>query len=104
MVLNIEVLGIYTGYIQLTGRYNYQSFSDFISDPKVMDGADYVSKNYPWLASGFWWYKNNMNKLCEKNPSVETVTKKVNHGKIGLKERKEYYDKCVKHIKEININ
>jgi predicted chitinase len=30
-------------YIQLTGRSNYQAFSDYIKDPKVMEGVKYVS-------------------------------------------------------------
>ena len=42
------------GVIQLTGRSNYQAFSDFIQDPKVMDGVDYVSMTYPFSSAGFW--------------------------------------------------
>ena len=34
------------GYIQLTGRSNYQAFADYIGDPKVMDGAAYVGAKY----------------------------------------------------------
>ena len=79
------------GYIQLTGKNNYKAFSDSIGDPKVMDGADYVSKNYPWTSAGFWWEKNKMNELCDKNSTVEQVTKRVNGGKNGLADREEKY-------------
>jgi hypothetical protein len=41
------------GAIQLTGRYNYQRFSDFIKDLDVMDGAAYVSTRYPFTSAGF---------------------------------------------------
>jgi len=54
------------GVIQLTGKYNYQAFSRFINDPKVMDGADYVGANYPFTSAGFWWKNNNMNALCDR--------------------------------------
>jgi len=49
-----------------------------------MDRVSYVAKKYPWTSAGFWWYKNNMNRLCDGNPSVETVTKRVNKGKMDL--------------------
>ncbi|GFE71059.1 peptidoglycan-binding protein [Chroococcus sp. FPU101] len=82
------------GVIQLTGRSNYQVFSDFIQDPKVMDGVNYVSITYPFSSAGFWWYRNNMNDLCDRGGSVEQVTKRVNGGNRGLAERKAYYQKA----------
>ena len=82
------------GYIQLTGRSNYQQFANYIHDSKVMDGVSYVSKKYPWTSAGFWWHRNGMNKLCDGNPSVEVVTKRVNGGYNGLAERKRYYDRA----------
>lgn len=82
------------GVIQLTGRSNYQAFSDFIHDPKVMNGVDYVSTTYPFSSAGFWWHRNNMNDLCDRGGSVEQVTKRVNGGIRGLAERKAYYQKA----------
>ena len=52
-----------------------------------MDRVSYVAKKYPWISAGFWWYKNNMNRLCHGNPSVETVTRRVNEGTNGLADR-----------------
>jgi predicted chitinase len=82
------------GYIQLTGRYNYQKFSNYIGDQKVMNGCSYVATNYPWTSAGYWWYTNGLNTLCDKGASVETITRKVNGGLNGLAERKKYYDKA----------
>jgi predicted chitinase len=79
------------GYIQLTGRYNYQQFSNYIGDSRVMEGCKYVASNYPWTSAGFWWHNNNMNSLCDSSPSVETVTRRVNGGTRGLAERQQYY-------------
>ena len=83
------------GFIQMTGRSNYQAFANFMNDQKIMDGVDYVAKNYPWSSAGFWWKSNGMNSLCDdKNTTVEKVTKKVNGGTRGLEERKKYYTKA----------
>jgi predicted chitinase len=82
------------GYIQLTGRSNYQEFANSIGDKEVMEGFSYISKKYPWSSAGFWWKKNNMNILCDKGASVRVITKKVNGGKRGLSQRQKYYDKA----------
>ena len=82
------------GYLQMTGRINYQKFADYIGDSKVMEGYSYVASKYPWTSAGFWWYNNGMNKLCDNGASVETITKKVAGGTNKLSERKKYYDKA----------
>ena len=83
------------GYIQLTGRYNYQAFANYIGDQNVMQGVDYVATHYPWQSAGFWWYKNSMNSLCDSGASVEQVTKRVNGGYNGLESRRSYYNKAI---------
>lgn len=82
------------GYIQLTGRSNYQDFADFIGDPDVMKGVEYVAEHYPFTSAGFWWQNNRMNELCDTNPSVAAVTLRVNGGSNGLQDRQMYYDRC----------
>ena len=70
------------GYIQLTGRYNYQQFSDYIEqeygyDSKIMsEGADYVAKAYPWEAAGYYWNKHNVNETIKKGTEggQDTIT------------------------------
>ena len=87
------------GFIQLTGRANYSDFSKYMNDPKIMDGVDYVALNYPATSAGFWWYNNKMNALCDRNPTVEEVTRRVNGGTNGLADRKVYYNRCLDIIK-----
>ena len=87
------------GYIQMTGRANYQAFANYIADPKVMDGVSYVANKYPMTSAGFWWHNNHMNELCDKNPSVDQVTLRVNGGYNGLDDRKKYYARCCEVIK-----
>jgi putative chitinase len=79
------------GYIQISGRWNYQQFADFIGDQEVMNGYEYVAQNYPFTSAGFWWSSNNMNGLCDTNPTVEQVTRRVNGGLNGLEDRKHYH-------------
>lgn len=88
------------GFIQMTGRANYEKFAKFTGDSKIVQqGAVYVAKKYPWLAAGYWWHQAQMNKLCDQNASVEQVTRRVNGGYNGLAERKSYYNKCLQVIK-----
>ena len=54
------------GYLQLTGRSNYQALANYLNDQSIMLGVDYVATNYPWTSAAYWWYKNNMNSLCDK--------------------------------------
>ncbi|MCL1902962.1 MAG: hypothetical protein FWF94_00910 [Oscillospiraceae bacterium] len=83
------------GYLQMTGRYNYQQFADYIDDQRVMLGVDYVAENYPWMSAGFWWHNNGMNELVDGGTTVEEVTLKVNGGLAALYERQRYYNMAV---------
>ena len=86
------------GYIQLTGRANYQDFCDYIRDPRVMEGVDYVSSTYPFTSAGFWWHNNRMNELIDNGAGVEQVTRRVNGGYNGLADRQKYYERCLEVI------
>jgi putative chitinase len=83
------------GAIQLTGRLNYQAFSNHIKDCRVMEGCDYVAENYPMTSAGYWWFLNDMNALCDRpDVNVEMVTRRVNGGVNGLDDRIHYYEKA----------
>lgn len=86
------------GVIQLTGRNNYQRFANHIGDQRVMEGCHYVAEVYPFTSAGYWWHSNDMNKLCDRNATVEQVTRRVNGGYNGLEDRKHYYRKALQHI------
>ena len=94
-------------YLQLTGRYNYQAFSDWLSkigkpDPKVMgEGAEYVGYQYPWTASGYWWLLNEMNSYCAArqectNVQIDQVGARVNgrNRPNGADDRISYTDRA----------
>lgn len=89
------------GVLQMTGRWNYQRFADYIKDPFILvKGCDYVADNYPFSSAGHWWKANGMNDLVDSGASVEQVTRKVNGGITGLKDRQNQYDRIVKLLKE----
>ncbi|MDR2736852.1 MAG: peptidoglycan-binding protein [Gracilibacteraceae bacterium] len=84
------------GYLQLTGRYNYQRFSVYMGDPNILNvGVNYVAEYYPWSSAGFWWMDNRMNVLIDSGATVLQVTLKVNGGTNGLQDRQYYYNRCV---------
>jgi putative chitinase len=79
------------GLIQLTGRYNYQRYTDY-SGVDIVNNPDLASelKHSIDIACWYWVYgssKGNLNKLADKD-SVLAVTKGVNGGDTGLTERK----------------
>jgi putative chitinase len=85
------------GAIQLTGRYNYQRFADYIKDPDVMDGAAYVSIRYPFTSAGFWWHLNAINAFVDQGASCRQVSAKVNgrDPANGLADREAYFARAV---------
>ena len=85
------------GAIQLTGRYNYQRFADYIKDPDVMDGASYVSIRYPFTSAGFWWHLNAINAFVDQGASCRQVSAKVNgrDPANGLADRETYFARAV---------
>lgn len=91
------------GYIQLTGRNNYQAFANGVGDQNVMQGVEYVAARYPWASAGFWWNRAVMNALVDGGATVEQVTRRVNGGYNGLEDRKKLYARWTEQnpIKEV---
>lgn len=86
------------GFIQLTGKTNYQAFDKTVED-NIEANPDLVATKYPLLSAAWFWSKNGLNAIADQGASDEVVTKitkKVNGGTIGLADRiahfKEYYN------------
>ena len=86
------------GYIQLTGKYNYLRLSQYLNDPQVMNGVEYVAENYPFTSAGYWWMDNDMNELIDSGADVLAVTRRVNGGTNGLADREKYHAICLEVI------
>jgi putative chitinase len=82
------------GYLQLTGRANYEVLARRVEDPRVMEGVEYVAATYPFTSGGVWWDANKMNQLIDSGANVEQVTRRVNGGYNGLADRKYYYSRA----------
>ncbi|MBD2178463.1 chitinase [Pseudanabaena sp. FACHB-1998] len=87
------------GFIQLTGRANYQDFANFIGDQRVMQGASYVGENYPFTSAGFFWKNNDINALADNGSSeanVDAVGARVNgvNPPNGYVDRRNYFAKA----------
>ena len=83
------------GYIQLTGKNNYQSFTNHIGEDCVAN-PDLVATKYPLASAGFFFNSNNIWAICDQganDATVTKVTKAVNGGTHGLAERQQNFDK-----------
>jgi putative chitinase len=77
------------GYIQLTGKNNYTSFSKFVGEDCVAN-PDLVATKYPLASAAFYFSSNNIWAICDRgadDATVTSVTKAVNGGTHGLAER-----------------
>lgn len=61
------------GYIQLTGKTNYTSFTDFIGEDCVAN-PDLVATTYPLASAGFFFNSNNIWPVCDRGADDATVT------------------------------
>ena len=78
------------GFLQLTGRINFQAFSDFIGDPKIMDDPSLVATKYPLTSAAWFFDKRGLWAICDEGVDqdiVKKVTLKVNGGYNGLADR-----------------
>lgn len=91
------------GYIQVTGRYNYNEFSKAMNDPLIFEeGTSYVAENYAWEAS-CWFWMTFVHGVFEanNNPTVIDVTVEVNEGYAAIEEREKEYNLIVEYDKQL---
>jgi putative chitinase len=75
------------GLIQLTGKENYANCGtalgiDFVGNPNLL-----IEPKYAALSAGWFWNKKGLNGLADAS-DIETMTKRINGGLIGLEDRK----------------
>ena len=86
------------GVLQLTGKYNYSRLSKGISDPKVMDGVDYVSNTYPFTSARIWIEENDLLSVC-LNQGFDQCCRKINGGWTGYDDRLAKYRICQREMR-----
>jgi putative chitinase len=80
------------GLIQTTGKENYTHCGealgiDLVSAPQLLEEPRYAA-----LSAGWFWNKRGLNALADQN-DIDTMTKRINGGNIGLADRKAKIDK-----------
>ena len=83
------------GFIQLTGKSNYEAFSkdmgiDIVSNPEnIRQDLILAIKTAIWF-----WNKNKLNSYCDNNDFIG-LTKRINGGLNGLKDRQDKLQKLM---------
>lgn len=78
------------GYIQLTGKENYEKFSKYIGDDQILKHPELVATKYPLDVSLFFFKDNQLWEICDKGSKdkiVKAVTAVINTGCEGLEKR-----------------
>jgi putative chitinase len=75
------------GLIQLTGKENYANCGlgigvDLLGNPDWL-----ATPKYAALSAGWYWNKRNLNSDADSG-NVESMTRKINGGNIGIEDRK----------------
>lgn len=73
------------GFIQLTGRANYQTYSKYLG-VDVVSNPDLVATNYPADVAGWFWHTKNLNAHADRD-ELTIITEIINGGTNGLSER-----------------
>lgn len=91
------------GYIQTTGRANYQSFSAAMRDDMIMTTPDLLLiPKYACLSAGYFWSIKKLNDIADRGADddvVKQVTFKVNGGYNGLGDRQKAFKTIYEKLK-----
>jgi putative chitinase len=82
------------GYIQLTGKANYEAFDKVVAED-LISNPDLVATKYPLLSAAWFFHKNGLHKIADEGATeavVTKVTKRVNGGTIGLADRLKHFN------------
>jgi len=82
------------GLIQLTGKENYDNCGsglgvDLLGNPDWLATPEYAA-----LSAGWFWNKKGLNALAD-SMDIDTMTKRINGGSIGIADRKAKIDKVM---------
>lgn len=82
----------------MTGKNNYEQFANKMQNLQILNNPDLVIEKYYFESALFFFDENNLWHLCEEvnNQSIINLTKRINGGTNGLKDRmyltNKYYD------------
>ena len=81
------------GIVQITGKDNYRQCShDLYQNDSLLENPDWFETKEGALWSACWfWHKNNLNPLADQE-DLESMTKCINGGTLGMAERINNYN------------
>lgn len=90
------------GYIQLTGRNNYEAYAKYL-DKSLDDTIIFLESTLGSMdVAGWYWTENGLNELAlQGSRNVRYITKRINGGYNGIEHRKELFDKAIGVLREL---
>lgn len=82
------------GFIQLTGRANYEKAGEFLHLPLVEQPELVESYTIAALVAGWYWKNKNLNYWSDVS-DLKKVTFLINGGYNGLEDRQNWYNICL---------
>ena len=79
------------GSLQLTGKFNFKAFSDYIGRPDVMTNPDLVATELAFESALWFFDKNKLWGICDQginDAAILALTKRINGVTHGLDDRK----------------
>jgi putative chitinase len=80
------------GFIQITGRSNYQSCGDGLGVDLIQDPDKLVQPEFAFRSAAWFWNSRKLNEPADVG-NMEKITIAINGGKVGLDERIKLYNK-----------
>ncbi len=87
------------GLLQLTGRSNYQAFSDWAGSD-VLSDPDQVASRFAPHSAVFYWDTRKLNRLADTD-DIRQLTRAVNGGLNGFAERRELLEKARDALRDV---
>ena len=79
------------GPIQITGRANYEKYGDLLGVDLVGNPDLAATPQFAFSTAALFWKTRGLNELADVQDFI-TITKRINGGTTGLKERQRYYE------------
>lgn len=85
------------GPIQLTGRANYQKFSELLGLDLINNPTTAATPAVGFRIAGLYWKSHGLNELADQQ-QFETITRRINGGLNGQADRVMYYERAKKFL------
>jgi predicted chitinase len=87
------------GLMQLTGKNNYRAFSEWLGQD-VVSQPDRVANEFAAHSAVYYWTANGLNRYADRD-DLTTITKRINGGLNGYKDRLYLLGKAKKALREM---